>query len=289
MESYIKQRQPLPGEDILGLQASGYVLFPDAKTQIEIPFVNNKFKLGSDSTTQFGLTKAEQQKFENYFGIKFDSDEGKSFLSDYKIEISHLANPIDHNNTEHEFVYSILKANNGFGIVDLGDSKNADYYPPFVLVNKEKEMEKNVSRITARNEAITKLESLKLDPKYIVKIAKYIFNLNVDLTPDQAYLQLNDYIADKFENSRKFIEALTVDVEWLDTTVAVKDAINLGIIRRGEDQVYVNYANHAKLGRTVDEVIRFLNNPDNQDMLGTGGNKDQTYAIKAQIKSKLHN
>lgn len=288
MGSYIKQRSPNPGEIIMGLEEFGYVVFPDSKTEFEIPFVNNRFRLGSDPTTKFGLTKNQQQKFENHFGVMFDSEEGKEFLSNYRIEISHQVTPVDTTNIEHEFMYSILKANDGLGLINVGTSQETTLYP-FALIDEVQETQEKVSRTATRNEAVSKLQELKKDGKKMIKIAKYIFNLNLTITEDQAYLQLNDFIYSSFKDSEKFLNILNVDNEWLDTTVTVKDAMNAGIIRKGEDQVYVNFANGAKLGRTIEEVTKFLNNPDNQDMLGTGGNKDQPYSIKYQLKQKLTN
>lgn len=287
MGSYIKQRSPNPGEQIMGLQEFGYVVFPDSKTEFEIPFVNNRFKLGSDPTTKFGLTKKQQEKFENHFGVSFDSDEGKEFLSNYKIEINHLATPVDTGNIEHEFMASILKANDGLGLVNIGTTQDNTLYP-FVLVDEQQEVAEKVSRNVTRNEAVSKLQELRKNGKKMIKIAKYLFNLNLTITEEQAYLQLNDFIYNSFKDSERFIDVLDTDEEWLDTTVTVKDAINAGIIRKGEDQVYINFANQAKLGRTVEEVTKFLNNPDNQDMLGTGGTKDQPYSIKYQLKQKIN-
>lgn len=286
MGSYIKQRQPVEGESIMGLERFGYVMFPDSKTEIEIPFVNNKFRLGSDPTTKFGLTPKQQEEYEHYFGVQFDSPEGKDFLANYRIEISHLVNPFDEAKIEHRFMASILKANDGMGLVDTGTNQDNTLYP-FVLVDEEKEVEQKVNRNNTRNEAISELQKLKKDGKKMIKIAKYLFNLNLTITEDQAYIQLNDFILNSFKDSEEFLKVLNVDLEWLDTTVAVKDAMNCGIIRKGDDQVYINFANQAKLGRTIEEVTKFLNNPDNQDILGTGGKNDAPYSIKAQLKNKI--
>ena len=34
-------------------------------------------------------------------------------------------------------------------------------------------------------------------------------------------------------------------------------------------------------------VVKYLNNPDNQDQLGTGGKNDQPYSIQAQLKQLI--
>lgn len=281
MGSFIKQRSPVDGETVLGLEKHGYVMFPDAETEVEIPYVNNQFKLG--------LTKKEQKEFEDYFGYDFESEEGKEFLGNYRIKISHTVNPFDETNMERKFVAKILRANDGLGLVDINSTQDVTRYP-FVLVDEEQEMELKTNRNITRNEAITQLQNLKnLNPKKLVRISKYLFDLNVEVTENQAYNQVNDYIMGTFENARLFLTSLSLDEEWLDTYVTVKDARNTGIIRKGEDQVYVNHANGAKLGRTLEEVTKFLNNPDNADILGTGGKNDTPYSIKYQLKHKLTN
>jgi len=93
---------------------------------------------------------------------------------------------------------------------------------------------------------------------------------------------------DKFQNCETFNQALTLDDEWIDTFVTTKDAIHSGIIRRQEDGWYINNANQEKLGKTVEEITKYLNHPDNLGTLGTGGKNDQPYSIKAQLKHKLN-
>lgn len=290
MGSYIKQRTPQEGEEIMGLERFGYVMFPDSTTTLEIPYMNGRHKLGNYSgkdATKFGLTSKQQTEFEDYFGVKFDTPEGFKFLNEYQISISHLTNPFDENDIKQKFEMTVMKANDGMGLVDVNTTQDVTRYP-FVLVDEQQEIEVKTNRNVTRNEAIVKLEKLNEDKKKIVRVAKYIFNLNLDITPVQAYNQLNDFIFDKFQNCDTFNQALGLDDEWVDTFVTVKDAIHSGIIRRQEDGWYVNNANTEKLGKTVEEITRYLNHPDNAGTLGTGGTKDAPYSIKAQLKHKLN-
>ena len=290
MGSYIKQRTPVEGEEIMGLEKFGYVMFPDSVTTIEIPYMNGRHKLGNYSgkdATKFGLTKNQQQEFEEFFGIQFDSEEGKKFLNEYQISISHLTNPFSETDTKQKFEMVILKANDGLGLVDVNTTQDVTRYP-FVLVDEQQELEVKTSRISQRNEAVTKLVKLNEDKKKIVRVAKYLFNLSMDITPEQAYIQINDFIYEKFENADKFGKALSLNDEWMDTYVTVKDAIHSGIIRRQEDGWYVNNANQEKLGKTVEEITKYLEHPDNISTLGSGTKNDQPYSIKAQLKHKLN-
>lgn len=287
MGSFIRQREPNPGEDIMGLQNHGYVLYPDAQTELEIPYVNNRFRLGKSKETKWGLTNAQLKEFENYFGVDFETESGQKFLEDWRITLDHLANPVDMGNMQHKFSQTILIGNDGMGLVNLGDDEGAKLFP-FVLVDEQKEIEGKVSRKVTKNNALRELSDLEIkDKKLMIKVAKYLFNLNLDLTAIQAYDKLDDFINQSTSNAEQFLKALKIDKEWMDTTVLVKDAMNAQIIRRGEDQVYVNFANQQRLGRNMEEVVKYLNNPDNQDQLGSGGKNDHPYSIQAQLKQLI--
>lgn len=289
MGNYIRQREPNPGENIMGLQNHGYVLYPDAQTELEIPYVNNRFRLGKSNETKWGLTKAQLKEFQEYFGVDFDSEQGFKFLEDHRITLDHLATPIDSMNMIHKFNQVVLRGNDGMGLVNLGQEENdgAKLFP-FVMVDEDKEIESKVTKKMTKNQALMELQNLEIkDKKFMVKLAKFLFNLNIDLTEIQAYDKLDEFINSGGGNAEKFLKALKTDREWMDTTVIVKDAMNAQIIRRGDDQVYVNFANQTKLGRNLEEVVKYLNNPDNQDQLGTGGKNDQPYSIQAQLKQLI--
>ncbi len=287
MGAFIKQRNPEQGEEVMGLEKTGFVLYPDAETEVEIPYVNNKFKLGNSQETKFGLTKKKQELFENHFGVTFDSPEGKEFLGNYRIVIKHLTTPIDRLKVEHDFNMSILEANGGLGLVHLGKEDDTRRYP-FVLVDEETELEDKVTRKMTRNAAITELNNLQVKNKTkMVNIAKYLFNLNSDFNDIVAYDRLDEYIMGSAKNCEIFLQTLKLDNEWVDTTVLVKDCMSYGFIRKGEDQYYTNHASGVKLGRTIEEIVKFLNDPNNQDQLGIGKNTDQPYSLRTQLKQKI--
>lgn len=291
MGSLIKQRSPVDGEQIMGLQDFGFVLYPDAETELEIPYVNNRFKLGSSSETKSGLTSQQKTKFENAFGVDFDTPDGQEFLSNWRIKINHLTTPVDRLNIEHEFNLCILQANDGMGIVNMKGTQNDDELArlPFVLIDENNELADKVTRTMTRNQAISELNNLQVKNKEkLVKIAKYLFNLNAEFTVEAAYVKLDEFITSKTSNGETFLKTLKLDDEWIETTVLVKDSMNAGIIRRGEDQYYFNNASGVKLGRTIEEIVKFLSNPDNQDQLGIGSKNDQPYSLKSQLKNKIN-
>ena len=136
----------------MGLQNHGYVLYPDAQTELEIPYVNNRFRLGKSKETKWGLTNAQLKEFETYFGVDFDTESGQKFLEDWRITLDHLANPVDMGNMQHKFSQTILIGNDGMGLVNLGDDEGAKLFP-FVLVDEQKEIEGKVLPALLRRNA----------------------------------------------------------------------------------------------------------------------------------------
>lgn len=278
MTTLIKQRNPNPGESLMGLEKLDYVLFPECDTSLEIPQIRGKFNLG--------LTEDQQKTFEDYFGVKFETDEGKKWLSEYVINLRHDVNPRDHNKMEHLFDLAVLKANGGMGIVQFNDNEDEIGRFPFVATDQEKELDQKVNKKQLRNRGIEALENLSTNKTNLVKITKYIFDTgNTDLDFNLAYDKLDDYI--NGGQSAKFLAVLKLDPDYIDTVVTVKDAMGHGIIRLSADQWYVNYSNGTKLGRNLEEIIKYLNNPQNQDQLGTGSKDDTPYSIKRQLKEKI--
>lgn len=275
----IKQRKPNEGEFLMGLENLEYVLFPDCETVLEIPMIRGKYNLG--------LTEEQQKTFEDYFNVKFDSPEGVEFLSNYQIVLRHDVNPRDDRKMEHLFDLLVLKANNGMGAVQFTEDPNDIGRLPFVATNEQKESEEKMSKNQTRNKALSELEKLSNNKAKLTKVCKYIFDLNTqDLTEQNAYNRLDAYIMGG--QAEKFLHALTLDADYVDTVVTVKDAMTKGVIRLGQDQWYVNHANQTKLGRNLEEVVNYLSNPQNQDQLGIGNDKDLPYAIKRQLKERLN-
>jgi len=279
MTTLIKQRSPNAGESLMGLEQLNYVMFPDCDTILEIPIINNKHNLG--------LTSEQQAEFENYFGVKFDTLQGREFLNNYQIVLRHDVNPRDHKKMDHLFDLAILKANGGMGMVQFEDSKDQVARFPFIATDEAKELEKTVSKKKLRNIAIEELNKLAKHKNTLLKITKFIFDLNQNnLDENSAYDRLDDYI--NGGQAEKFLTVIKLDPDYIDTVVSVKEAMIKGIIRLGQDQWYVNHANQTKLGRNIEEIVNYLNNPQNQDQIGTGAKDDLPYAIKRQLKESLN-
>jgi hypothetical protein len=283
MSVLIRQRDPQPNEFLMGLESHGYVMFPGCDTEFDIPILNNKYNLGLGEN---------QEEFENYFGVKFDTPEGKEFLDSYRIKLRHDVNPLDDSNMDHRFNLAILKANGGLGIVQFND-ESTDLFAryPFVATDEDKDIEKKVSKKVIRNSALSELEKLQKNKPKMFRIAKYIFDVNSGIfntNADVAYDRLDEYIVASNDNATAFLNTLKLDQDYIDVVITVKAAMVKGIIRLTPDKWLENHANGTKMGRNLEEVVKYLNNPNNQDQLGLGNETDTPYSIKRQIKESLN-
>ena len=95
----------------MGLQNHGYVLYPDAQTELEIPYVNNRFRLGKSKETNGDLLNAQLKEFRDLLWSRFETESGQKFLEDWRITLDHLANPVDMGNMQHKFSQTILIGN----------------------------------------------------------------------------------------------------------------------------------------------------------------------------------
>jgi hypothetical protein len=92
---------------------------------------------------------------------------------------------------------------------------------------------------------------------------------------------------ESISNAENFLKVIRLDPEYVDSVITVKAAIARNIIRLTPDKWYVNYINQTKLGRNIDEIVKFLTNPQNQDQMGTDKDTDSAYSIKRQLKESL--
>jgi hypothetical protein len=285
MAVIIKQRSPRAEEAasgiLMGLEKAGMVLFPNCTTEFEIPFVNNRYQLGLDDSPEL---KAE---FEKHFNVKFDTREGLDFLDSYTIRLNHDVQSRDYKHIEHKFDMHILKVNKGMGYVAFSnDDLEENGFFPFIVADDQRDMEQRVSQKALKVKAFAELDKLSTKEKRMIQVAEYIFDLNVRITPALAFDRLSDLVQTT-TGAAKFSETLKLDPEYIDTVITVKRAMNRNIIRLSKDQWYVNYANQTKLGRNMDEVVKYLSNPQNQDQLGFGKDDDQPYSIRRQLKEAI--
>ena len=101
MSTILKQIAPPPDEFRMGLETKGYSVFPGVTTKLEIPIVRGKHNIGMEDDPKL------REKFENYFGVKFDSPEGIEFLDNYALEIDHEVMVFSDSNLDHQFMLGL--------------------------------------------------------------------------------------------------------------------------------------------------------------------------------------
>ena len=106
MALLMRQKKPAEDSILMGLEKLGLSVFPGCETKMEIPIKNNQYNLSFKD-------KKQQQEFENFFGVKFESPEGQEFLSNYQVSLSHDVTAYDMKNPKDAFDLHILKVNGG--------------------------------------------------------------------------------------------------------------------------------------------------------------------------------
>jgi len=282
MALLMQQRKPDLDSNLMGLEKEGLSVFPNCVTTMEIPMRNNQFNLPFKD-------KKHKEEFENFFGVKFDSDEGKEFLENYQVVINHDVTAYDLRNPRDAFDIFILKANGGMGIVATNESElensPIDTYK-FVIKDEHADVEERVKSKESKMQAMAELHKLKdTNSTRLLLIAKYVFGVTVGIGNSKsiAFDKLFDFVESNYNNALEFSKVTRIDPEYLNTVVSIREAIYRNIIRFNNGQ-YVLFATQTPLGRNEEEVIRFLTNTSNSDMLGTGLKDDSPTSILAQLK-----
>lgn len=285
MALLMRQIAPDPDVELMGLQKEGMSVFPGCSTSMQIPFINGRFNLGLEGTDN----KKLKEKFENHFGVKFDSKEGEEWLGKYEIKIDHDITAYDQRNLDCLFDLQVLKSNGGMGIVatsDVAIEESPMNNFKFILVDENAELEDTVKKRAQKFTAITELNTLNnSNTNRMLMIAKYIFDIGsgVGSNKNVAFNKLADYIEKNVKQAEQFLNVMKIDPEYLLTVVKIKEAIYRNIIRYTNGQ-YVLYATMTPLGRNEEEVIKFCSNPNNKDIVGYGLKDDLPTSISAQLK-----
>lgn len=288
MSVVLKQIAPDTNENLMGLENYGYSVFPGCSTGFEIPMVNGQYNIGLKDKKD----KEKKEKFEKFFGVEFDSERGRDFLSNYELTFKHDIESFEPDkNLKHEFDLHLLKVNNGMGIIAVYDDAINEApvnHFKFKLTDENRDLEETVTKKMITTKAVTKLgELFESTTNRIVLIAKYVYPSGSGIAnKNLAFSKLEEFITKSTNNAEKFLEIVKLEPEYLDTVVKVKDAIFRGIIRIGQDGRYLLAMSGTILGRSEEEVIQFCLNPANQDIVGMGTKDDKPSSLTSQLKDK---
>ncbi len=282
MSTVLKQIPPSKDDFRMGLEQFGHSVFPGVTTELEIPILRGKHNIGMEDDS------ALKEKFENHFGLKFDSPEGQQFLDEYRLRIDHDLMIFADNNLDHQFMLQVLRANKGMGQVAVNTSElensPLDSFR-FQLTDESFEQTERVAKKRIKSEAnaiLNKFDVASIDR--ILILGNYLFpNAGIGDNRTLAFDKISDFIEKSHPNAQKFIDVSKLDALYLKTVVKVKKAIHQSIITLGKDGVYKLDGVDAELGKTEDDVIDFFTKTSNKELLGTGSKEDLPYSLTTQL------
>lgn len=288
MSVTLKQIPSDPNQNLMGLENFGFSVFPGCSTNFEIPWINGRPNIGLTDKKD----KELKDKFEKFWGVEFESERGREFLSTYEIRINHDIEAFDPDkNLKDAWDLHLIQVNNGMGIIAVNDdvvNEVAVNNFKFKLTDENKDLEAKITKKQITLKAGAKLQELyESNTNRIVLFAKYIFPAGSGIaTKNLAFSRLEEFISKNTNSAEKFLEVVKLEPEYLETVVKVKEAIFRGIIRVGPDGKYILSMSGTVLGRSEEEVIQFCLNPSNVDIVGTGGKTDTPSSLTSQLNDK---
>ena len=173
----------------------------------------------------------------------------------------------------------------GFSIVakSFDDARSRAVPPKFYLDKQEQTVIARTEYKKMRNKALSELQKLfdKNSTKlfYVAKVVDGNSTQYRKGTPnDVMYENMDLYIngegveSNKERAAKSFIEAVGMDMETLKIKSIVRDSVFFKYIINKADGYIYHAKTNAMLGRNVSDVIEYLKNPLNEDVL-TGLNK----------------
>jgi hypothetical protein len=168
----------------------------------------------------------------------------------------------------------------GFSIVakSFDDARSRAVPPKFYLDKKEQTVIARTEYKKMRNKALAELQKLfdKNSTKlfYVAKVVDGNSTQYRKSTPnDVMYENMDLYIngegveSNKERAAKSFIEAVGMDMETLKIKSIVRDSVFFKYIINKADGYIYHAKTNAMLGRNVSDVIEYLKNPLNEDVL----------------------
>lgn len=168
----------------------------------------------------------------------------------------------------------------GFSIVakSFDDARSRAVPPKFYLDKKEQTVIARTEYKKMRNKALSELQKLfdKNSTKlfYVAKVVDGNSTQYRKSTPnDVMYENMDLYIngegveGNKERAAKSFLEAVNMDMETLKIKSIVRDSVFFKYIINKADGYIYHAKTNAMLGRNVSDVIEYLKNPLNEDVL----------------------
>lgn len=224
------------------------------------------------------IIKVEDEDFWNK--VKLLRPDNHSFWSKISIQCGNeptYLNPID---DPYDLIKFVAIEAGGFDLVakSFEDAMALAVAPKFYLDREVLTVSNRTEYKRLRNQAIAALDDIaNKNSKKLLYITKVIDTNNTSYkthTPvDIMYDVLDDYInglgieKNKSRAAQHFIDTAKLDMETLKLKAIVKDATFYKIISLKADGMLYHTATVSMLGRSVSDVVLYLRNPMNEDIL----------------------
>jgi hypothetical protein len=224
------------------------------------------------------VIKVEDEEF--WSKVKLLRPDNHDFWSKISLRVSNEPVHLNPMQDPYDLIKFIAIEAGGFDLIgkSLEDAQAAPVAPKFYLDKEVHTVSARTSYKKLRNKAIGLLDTMsnKNHKKllYVTKVldtdsATYKFHTPVDVLYDV----LDEYIAgDGVESNRtkaadSFISTANLDMETLKLKALVKDASFYRVISLKADGMLYHNSSSTMLGRNVSDVVQYLKNPLNEDML----------------------
>jgi hypothetical protein len=223
--------------------------------------------------------------------LKLLKPDNYSFWSQIRIRVGNDPVYLDTKDPYDRIKLHALEAG-GFSLVakNLDACRTAERPLKFYLDKEEQTASIRTELKKIRNKALAELQKLfeknlkKL--MYVMKVvdfnsAQYRLSTPADVLYDNAdkYINGETVDKDKRKTAERFLEIINLDMETLKLRAIVKDAMIYKIFATRPDGIMYHMNTGSPLGRNPSEVVEFLKNPANEDILKSTQNQVETYWI----------
>lgn len=276
----------------MGLEEEGLQVWELATSLVPIPKRMGKWN--------HGLTKEELKVVEDYYGHSFDNPDHDSFWNNQMFQIKHTRMVLRPDNPEDILKAGIIKTM-GLAATSMQEVENnpmARY--TFVIEDAAAEQEMATSLYEMQDECIVELNKLRNTPnseRYLFALAVHLFPQgmvgsisDIKASTKLVYTRLREFIDGNHTETQKdgptkFLAALDIDKGRMLVKCDVTEAIRHGVIRKDRTKnQYYNSMSQTVYGKSVDQVVDFLLQQDQEEELGIGSNPP-SWSIRTQLRN----
>jgi hypothetical protein len=224
------------------------------------------------------IVDPEDKEFWNK--LKLLKPDNFEFWDKIKIRVGNEAIFLEPDKDPYDLIKLYAIECGGFSMIakSLDDARSTPKAPKFYLDKLEETASLNTEVKKLRNKALSELQKLfdKNQNKlfYVVKIldpnsAQYKKSTPNDIMYDNADKYINgDLIEkDKTKTAQRFLDAANLDMETLKIRAIIKDATYYRFISSKADGFIWEVEGSVMLGRTTVDVMEYLKNPLNEEIL----------------------